>query len=66
MDNIAAVSEIKKILYTDKRGVNKVYLEPIIDDWDVRIELDGGFAFADSLMLTKLKSISGVSSVKEI
>jgi len=66
VDNVVAVSEIKKILYTDKRGVNKVYLEPIIDDWDVRIELDGGFAFADSMMLTRLKSIPGVSSVKEI
>jgi hypothetical protein len=38
----------------------------MLDDWDVRIELEGGFAFADNLMLTKLKSIPGVSSVKEI
>jgi DNA polymerase-3 subunit alpha len=66
IDNIAAVSEIKRILDADKRGVNKVYLEPILDDWDVRIELDDGFAFADNLILTKLKSIAGVSSVKEI
>lgn len=66
IDNIAAVSEIKRILGADKRGVNKVYLEPILDDWDVRIELDDGFAFADNLILTKLKSIPGVSSVKEI
>ena len=66
VDNVQAVPEIKKVLYTDKRGVNKVYLEPVLDDWDVRIELEGGFAFADSMMLTKLKSISGVSSVKEI
>ena len=53
-------------MYTDKRGVNKVYLEPEIEDWDVRIELEGGFAFADNMMLTKLKNISGISSVKEI
>lgn len=66
IDNIAAVSEIKRVLSVDKRGVNKVYLEPVLDDWDVRIELDDGFAFADSLILTKLKSIPGVSSVKEI
>ncbi len=64
--NVAAVSEIKKVLYSDVRGLNKVYLEPELDDWDVRIELDGGFAFSDSAMLTKLKSIPGVSAVKEI
>ena len=66
IDNIAAVTEVKKVLYTDMRGLNKVYLEPELNDWDVRIELDGGFAFSDNMMLTKLKSIPGVSSVKEI
>ena len=66
IDNIAAVTEVKKVLYTDMRGLNKVYLESDLNDWDVRIELDGGFAFSDNMMLTKLKSISGVSSVKEI
>ena len=66
IDNIAAVTEVKKVLYTDMRGLNKVYLEPELSDWDVRIELDGGFAFSDNMMLTKLKSIPGVSSVKEI
>ena len=63
IDNIAAVTEVKKVLYTDMRGLNKVYLEPELNDWDVRIELDGGFAFSDNMML---KSIPGVSSVKEI
>lgn len=63
--NVAAVPEIKKVLAFDRRGINKIYLEPELDDWDVRIELDGGFAFADNMMLTKLKSIPGVSSVKE-
>ncbi|MBP3688312.1 MAG: DNA polymerase III subunit alpha [Alphaproteobacteria bacterium] len=65
ISNIAAVSEIKKILFSDKRGVNKVYLEPELDDWDVRIEINDGFAFADNMMLTRLKSIPGVASVKE-
>lgn len=66
INNVAAVSEIKKILYSDMRGVNKIYLEPELDDWDVRIELDGGFAFADNMILTKLKSVPGISAVKEI
>jgi len=65
VSDISAVPEIKKILYTDKRGVNKVYLEPEIDDWDVRIELNEGFSFSDNLMFSRLKSIPGVSSVKE-
>lgn len=64
--NIAAVSEIKKVLYHDRRGLNKVYIEPELEDWDVRIELEGGYAFGDSMLLTKLKSIPGVASVKEI
>ena len=66
ISNIAAVSEVKRILYQDMRGTNKVYIEPELEDWDVRIEIDGGFAFADNMMLTKLKNIPGVSSVKEI
>ncbi len=64
--NIAAVADIKKILGVDRRGVNKVYIEPELDEWDVRIELEGGYAFADNMILTKLKSIPGVSAVKEI
>lgn len=65
VSNISAIKELKKILYTDMRGTNKVYIEPELDDWEVRIEIEGGFAFADSMMLSKLKSIPGVSSVKE-
>jgi len=45
--------------------MNKVYIVPELDDWEVRIELEGGYAFADSLLLTHLKSIPGVASVKE-
>lgn len=64
--NVAAVADIKKLLGVDRRGVNKVYIEPEVDEWYVRIELDGGYAFADNMILTKLKSIPGVASVKEI
>ncbi len=65
ISNISAVSEVKKVLYSDMRGTNKVYIEPELDDWEVRIEIEGGFAFADNMILTKLKNIPGVSSVKE-
>ncbi len=66
VNNSSAVYEIKKVLYSDKRGLNKVYIDPELDEWDVRIELEGGYAFSDNTMLTKLKSIPGVASVKEI
>lgn len=66
IENIAAVAEIKKLLCMDRRGLNKVYIEPEVVDWYVRIELDGGYAFADNMLLTKLKSIPGVATVKEI
>ena len=65
VSDINAISEIKKVLYMDKRGVNKVYLVPELEDWDVRIELDEGFAFTDSMMFSRLKSIPGVTAVKE-
>ena len=64
--NVAAVKDVKRILYADRRGLNKVYIEPELDDWDVRIEIEGGFAFADNMLLTNLKSIPGVVSVKEL
>ncbi len=65
ISNISAVNEVKKILYTDRRGTNKVYIEPELEDWEVSIELEGGYAFADNMMLTRLKNIPGVASVKE-
>jgi hypothetical protein len=63
--NAAAIPEVRKILNADRRGVNKIYLVPEMDEWDVRIELEGGFAFFDSMMLSKLRSVAGVASVKE-
>ena len=64
--NVAAVSGVKDILAKDKKGANKVYIVPEIKDWDIRIELDGGYAFADINILGKLRAVAGVSAVKEI
>ncbi len=64
--DISAVSEVRKLVYADKKGVNKIYIEPVINEWDVLIEVEGGYAFADKMMLTKLKNIPGVSAVREI
>ena len=66
ISGLSAVSEVKKILSADKKGANKVYIIPEIKGWDVRIELEGGFAFYDTNILSKLRAVNGVSDVKEI
>ncbi|MBO7098113.1 MAG: DNA polymerase III subunit alpha [Alphaproteobacteria bacterium] len=62
----SAVREIKKILSTDKKGANKIYIVPEIAGWDIKIELEGGFAFYDTSILSKLRGIAGVSDIEEI
>lgn len=66
LGDIAAVAPVRDVLKQDKRGANKVYIIPDIENWDVRIELDGGYAFMDSNLIGKLRHISGVLNVKEI
>ena len=66
VNNVVAVRAIKEILSRDRRGGNKIYIKPEIDNWDIRIELSGGYAFADDGILSKLKSVHGVTAVKEI
>lgn len=62
----SAVTEIKQILRQDKRGANKIFLVPELKDWEVRIELEGGYAFTDLNLITKIRAVPGVKSVKEI
>ncbi len=64
--DVNAVMAISDILKHDRQGSNKIYIVPEVDEWDVRIELNGGYAFYDINMIGKLRAISGVSSVKEI
>lgn len=66
INNIAAVENIKNIIQKDKKGSNKIYIIPDINDWDVRIELDGGFAFYDTSFMGQLRNVPGVVSVQEI
>ena len=66
LSDVSAVVELKELLKTDKRGANKIYIVPEIENWDVRIELEGGYAFSQSDIIGKVRSISGVTSVKEI
>lgn len=66
INSVSAVRSVAEILQKDKRGANKVYLLPETEDWDVRIELADGYAFADTSMISRLRSVPGVANVKEI
>ncbi len=66
LNDIKAVSAIKNILSCDKRGGRKVYLIPEIEGWDVKIDLNTGFAFYDISIISKLRAIPGVVDLKEI
>lgn len=66
ISNIAAVRPVKEILSRDKKGLNKVYIKPDNDEWDITIELQGGYAFSSGNIISQLRSVPGVSSVKEI
>lgn len=66
INNPAAVKPLREILSRDRKGGNKIYIKPENDEWDIRIELAGGYAFADNSILSSLKLVQGVTAVKEI
>lgn len=66
LNNVSAIGGLKEILSKDRNGKNKIYIRPDNNEWDVRIELPGGFAFADGEILGKIRSLPGVTTIKEI
>jgi len=66
INNISAISPLKQIIDTDRKGKNKIYIIPQNTEWDIRIELAGSFAFADSDFLSRIRNIPGVTTIKEI
>ena len=66
INNTSAISPLKEIVNRDQRGKNKIYIVPDNDNWDVRIELDGTYAFADQEFLSKIRNVQGITSIKEI
>ncbi|MBP3545936.1 MAG: DNA polymerase III subunit alpha [Alphaproteobacteria bacterium] len=66
ISDIMAVHPIREILQKDRNGPNKVYIKPENNEWDIRIELPGGFAFADDGIISKIRAVKGVTTVKEI
>lgn len=65
VNNVSAVSQLKEILKKDRNGTNKIYIKPEHPEWDVRIELAGGFAFMNDI-ISKIRAVSGVTTIKEI
>ncbi len=66
VSSISAVRPIREVVGQDKKGLNKIYIKPDNDEWDITIALPGGYAFADGNIISRLKSIPGVSAVKEM
>ena len=66
INNAVAVKELKNVLNHDRNGKNKIYIIPESDEWDLRIELPGGFAFNDNDFLSRIRSIPGITSIKEL
>ena len=65
VNDVSAVKPIHEVLRHDNNGVNKIYIKPELAEWDVRIELPGGFAFVNDTM-SKIRAISGVTTIKEL
>lgn len=66
VNSVEAVRPIREALSHEHFGTNKIYIKPELPDWDVRIELKNGYALNDGNLLTTIRSIPGVSLVKEL
>lgn len=65
LNDTSAVLKLKEILGKDRNGKNKIYIKPDNDNWDIRIELSGGFALQGDV-LSQIRGLAGVTTVKEI
>jgi DNA polymerase-3 subunit alpha len=65
INNEAAIAPLKQILARDSRGRNRIVIIPEDDEWDIEISLKDGFALSGNI-LTDIRKIAGVTSVKEI
>lgn len=66
INDISALAPLNQILKTDRNGKNKIYIIPENREWDVRIQLSGGFAFAEADFISRIRSIPGITTIKEI
>ncbi|MBE6445032.1 MAG: DNA polymerase III subunit alpha [Alphaproteobacteria bacterium] len=65
ISDVSAVSALHQILKQDRNGKNKIYIKPENNQWDIRIELSGGFGLYDNV-LSQIRSLPGISEVKEM
>ena len=66
LNDVSAVLPLKEVLQTDRNGKNKIYIIPENKEWDTRILLPGGFAFASPDFLSRIRNIPGVTTIKEL
>ena len=65
ISDVSAVTKLHQVLSKDRNGKNKIYIKPEDKNWDIRIELSGGYALYGDV-LSQIRSLPGVSIVKEI
>ena len=66
INNITAVRPIREILSHEHYGQYKIYIKPVLEEWDVRVLLKNGYALDNGALLTSIRAIPGVSLVKEL
>ena len=66
ISDVAAVRPIREMLSHEDYGPYKIYIEPELEDWDVRIQLKNSYALDNGKLMTNLRTISGVTVVKEL
>ena len=64
--DVSAVRPLYQALLQEHFGAHKIYIKPEIPDWDVRIELKNCYALDNGNLLSTIRSIPGVSAVKEV
>ena len=66
ISDVAAVRPIREMLSHEDYGPYKIYIEPELPDWDIRIQLKNSYALDNGKLMTNIRSISGVTLVKEL
>ena len=66
ISDVAAVRPIREILSHEHYGPYKIFIKPELEDWDVRIQLKNSYALDNGKLMTGIRSISGVTLVKEL
>ncbi len=60
-----AVKPLKEVLDADSNGRNNIYIKPYNNEWDVEITLKSKYALGKDT-LTKIRSIPGITDIKEL